>query len=673
MILKYTILLLLYDIFIIFGQISTSPKLQPNILDIKDNNNCCNYINSPLLLMKCTNISINLNMNNILNNFYNGGGPSLGIGIVTFSTKDIFNYTSYAIAVNSIYAEHNGYIFKHLDPSMANYELRDVRWSKVKILEDALDPINGWAKDLNYVMWIDADLIFLDMGMRIEKITSLYPNSDIFISAEHAGSTTLVNSGSVIVKNSKFSRTFLNDWWNFADRKLFSDQEQFDMLYKSKQSELSNKYTNKFIILPPDAINTDPPAMTKQKNFNQVLHLMGEHTPYRAKVFKSAYQEICRFINNNINNNNNNNNENNNMKIFNEYIKSLSSSVLSNTFNIHNNNIHNSNNNLLFPQLNVTRENLLKWTIETYKEESMLLMNKYKEKVSTGMNELKESRMLSNSIHHYVHAILNNKENNNNDNNIEIHNKLRKTVFSLLYKNMKNRRKKLINKFKSNGNNINNIKMGQLDSNWPESLKVIAEAGQHLLQIGEINEKRKISDKIMLLLEEMFNGCHHDQRSSVMHMIAHLYREKGVIDMADNQIDNSLINFKEDLRINRELALISGNHILVTPLYTLANTYFMNDQFDQGFILYKELILLAEIHVGVNHESISQHLLNLGIAYIQTGKYNKAKIELTRAIQILNHNNIYKSNLRDKINNYLVSANNKQGSLSKYRNEHDEL
>ena len=39
------------------------------------------------------------------------------------------------------------------------------------------------AKDFDYVMWVDADLIFLDMGLRLEAVAAEYLHSHIMISA----------------------------------------------------------------------------------------------------------------------------------------------------------------------------------------------------------------------------------------------------------------------------------------------------------------------------------------------------------------------------------------------------------------------------------------------------------------------------------------------------------
>jgi hypothetical protein len=262
------------------GQISSDPlhpKLQPTTLFVHSIQSCCPIVEDQdgikgdyaKLLMKCANESSLKNNDVVINRLYTSGGPSLGVGIVTYATSDIHNYFSAALAVNEAYAEHNGYVFKHFDEKTANYDGDDVRWNKVKILAEALDPDRGWARDLDYVVWIDADIIILDMGLRLELVAADNADADFLVSAEHAGSTTLINSGTVMVKNSAWSRRFLQDWWDFADRRLYSDQEQFDMLYKAQV--LSGKTSNRVAILPPDALNSDPPAMTQQKPNNQVV------------------------------------------------------------------------------------------------------------------------------------------------------------------------------------------------------------------------------------------------------------------------------------------------------------------------------------------------------------------------------------------------------------------
>ena len=250
-------------------QIADVPRTQPSKIHAVFINECCHYAKMQDALMLCANASAHANKNMLLNQYYSDGGPSLGVGIVSYATQDIWEYSAFSLAVNEAYAEHNGYIMRQEDDRLSNYEPADARWNKIKVLLQALDPESGWARDLAYVMWIDADVIFLDFSLRLEKVAAQYPLADIILSAENAGSTTLVNSGTILVKNSPWARMFLNRWWSFADRRLFSDQEQFDMLYKEAEREYN--LAAKIAILAPDALNSDPPSMTQQRPQNQMV------------------------------------------------------------------------------------------------------------------------------------------------------------------------------------------------------------------------------------------------------------------------------------------------------------------------------------------------------------------------------------------------------------------
>ena len=62
------------------------------------------------------------------------------------------------------------------------------------------------------------------MSYNLRNIVDMAPNAHVIVSAEHAGSSTLINSGGVILKNSDWARNFVQKWWTYQDRRLFSDQ-----------------------------------------------------------------------------------------------------------------------------------------------------------------------------------------------------------------------------------------------------------------------------------------------------------------------------------------------------------------------------------------------------------------------------------------------------------------
>lgn len=119
---------------------------------------------------------------------HENGPRSLLIGLVTVVTSDILPYAAYGIAVNLFYAIHNQYIFHIVDLSddhnmrekEVDWDRYDVRWNKVKALSHAF---SDSAADCDYLLWVDADLILLDMNFKMEELIRLYPQAHLIASA----------------------------------------------------------------------------------------------------------------------------------------------------------------------------------------------------------------------------------------------------------------------------------------------------------------------------------------------------------------------------------------------------------------------------------------------------------------------------------------------------------
>ena len=213
------------------------------------------------------------------------------ISLVTYITPSIYDYASYSLVINSAFSKINDYPFVICSPDSGDeYEPRDQRWNRVKIIENAFDPATGYLRDFDYVVWIDADLIFLDMKFQFESIIAQYEKSDIIISSERHSETGVANTGCFIMKNTLWSREFLKDWWNLFDRSLNHDQIFFDKLYKLR---LASDVREHVTILPIEILNSIPPPMLYQKPSHQILHLMGEKSELRQTIFSIGLTELC--------------------------------------------------------------------------------------------------------------------------------------------------------------------------------------------------------------------------------------------------------------------------------------------------------------------------------------------------------------------------------------------
>ena len=236
----------------VLSQLATfAVRSQPKELQLNYVNKCCIEMSNSQNLLNCVNLAAS---SQTMSDSWHNNSVSK-IAIVSYATTNIADYAAYAFAINQAYAEHNQYIFSIANETLSNYEPADARWNKVKIVEHALQT---WARDSNYIIWLDADLIILDLSMRIEKIISnkkTFGEIWICASVEQSTNSNLMNSGFMILKNSEFVKTWLlPKWWNHNSRTDFNDQEVFDQIYIKYKESMNFK--EKIIILEPDALNS---------------------------------------------------------------------------------------------------------------------------------------------------------------------------------------------------------------------------------------------------------------------------------------------------------------------------------------------------------------------------------------------------------------------------------
>lgn len=226
---------------------------------------------------------------------YAQAGSDSAVRLLTFVSDGIVHYAAYAVGVNAAYAEHNSYKFDIVGhPERPKME-EDARWNKVRLLWEAVNEslIASTSERQAYVVWLDADLVVLDISMRIELVAAQNPKADIIMSRDIARADFVSNSGFVIVRASEWSASFLQKWWSAYDRKRCCDQNAFSWLY----DKLDEKEKEHVALLRPDAINSDFPSWKQQKAHNQVLHLAGASSHlYRRPIFELGFAEICNSV-----------------------------------------------------------------------------------------------------------------------------------------------------------------------------------------------------------------------------------------------------------------------------------------------------------------------------------------------------------------------------------------
>ena len=198
----FVFIILLQDSFVRAKKrkkISKTKTVQQPVLSSQQIQTCCNSIDNWSSLLHCVKLASSNNIKKV---------SESTVGIVTYASRNIQDYASYSFAINEAYAEHHRYVMHFFE--INKYELTDERWSKVKILAEALDQNTGWARKLKYIVWIDADASFLDMNFKIDELAAQYPRANLLVSAENKGGNSRINSGVMIFRCRTCIQSFLS-------------------------------------------------------------------------------------------------------------------------------------------------------------------------------------------------------------------------------------------------------------------------------------------------------------------------------------------------------------------------------------------------------------------------------------------------------------------------------
>ena len=189
---------------------------------------------------------------------------------MTRATPDIYDYAAYAFFVQSVYASFNNYALFPLypdDSSIPDYEYH----RKLVPLLNAMNS-SDLAYHFDYVVWMDADVIPLDLNLRMESIAAMHPKAHVLMSADVS---SIANTGVILVKNTLWAKRFLSDW--LAEQSVASTDQQGLQLYLKKIVN-RRKDMEKIVFLPPSVLNSEAPPMGRQVDGHKILHLAAEST-----------------------------------------------------------------------------------------------------------------------------------------------------------------------------------------------------------------------------------------------------------------------------------------------------------------------------------------------------------------------------------------------------------
>lgn len=171
------------------------------------------------------------------------------ISVCQFYTPNI-SYGEYSEKINKKYCEDNGYnYFVETDANKIKSKIpgRSFTWYKPHLIRETFERF----PDSDYVLFLDIDAIFCNNSRRIEEFIDGF--SSIIMTHDYGPS--LVNAGVLLLKNDKYTKDFLNEWWNICEEYpqykegLWHDQTCIGLWYERQTDK------TQFTIIPNNDFN----------------------------------------------------------------------------------------------------------------------------------------------------------------------------------------------------------------------------------------------------------------------------------------------------------------------------------------------------------------------------------------------------------------------------------
>lgn len=514
-------------------------------------------------------------------------GPHLGVGIIIPFKEASQNHSVYSLAINEYYARRNGYALKIVDDYVDDNNVGDFRitWNAVKHLRDAL---TTWAKDYEYVLYMEADVIPLDMKYRLEELAVRYKKSNMIFVAGGVISGTKVGTDWILVRNNVWTMDVLDDWWNYRDRATMSDADVFEEYYKMHEDEISDYIT----IMSVNTLKNDYPAMLKLWKNNYFLQFPLEVSQYKKIIYEDVLDTICDNVKKN---------------------------PLAETYP---------------HQLGLTKDKLLMLSTEVYRGLWEEKYEAFAAKAESGENTYTENQQLMTVAYHLGHSLDSmvaaaSESEDTPRSSPEAH-KVRGKTFKQMYLNLKRHREKIAK------NNESAKKIAETYKEFAPLLKTVLKTGQDFIsKMPETFKEKKIVIKIVRdILEDLLDIQERDPETQ--EALVNMNVDMGMINMNEKKYEAALADFLAGLRIARKVGAVIGDLVVLAPASQAADAMVLLERYEEAVVLYLHVVQLAEKHHGEEDLTTAYIKVQAAMANEYFKKFKKAHKLIESAIDIFN-------------------------------------
>lgn len=204
----------------------------------------------------------------------------MNITILMGCGRSIWMYAKYTVAINKAYSVHWGYKF------ICTHNIRSISDKPKTILKHTARVHEG-----DWIAWVDCDAAFVNFDVSLGQ----FLNRDIVIGGNLRGfdlkgrdiyprigaTPSGVNTGVVLVRNSRWSLDFLQRWSSYDSSNVaHGDQGILQMLVQNNTMEV---HSHMSLVVPASRINREDYRTVDRSDL--ILHLWGTRPTFRHKVF----------------------------------------------------------------------------------------------------------------------------------------------------------------------------------------------------------------------------------------------------------------------------------------------------------------------------------------------------------------------------------------------------
>mmetsp|Transcript_24399 Transcript_24399/g.41315 ORF Transcript_24399/g.41315 Transcript_24399/m.41315 type:complete len:596 (+) Transcript_24399:82-1869(+) len=503
-------------------------------------------------------------------------GPKLKLGIVSGFHPAEGGHSTYALALNEMYAEHHGYTIKILaganelledDDEPVSFHNPFRNWIAVNALRSAL---KTWAADYDYVVYLSSDAAILNFDLRLEKIAVKYKKSNVVMVS--GGTESMITTDFILVRNNLWTVDFLDDWWKFymgKDKKGVRDSDIFSKFYKSDEDEMKDNIA----FIPEGTLISDHPPLQRFKKANSILAMVNQATHMKKSIFKYAHVQLCNAV---------------------EEAEDTTAAVK------------------LPPQLGISKAVILDISLRVYRELWEEKMSQYMLKSDKGLNDFRATDELSFVASHLVLSLTIAKTPESKEELAVVRSK----TFKHMYLNMKRNENK------------------EATEELIYTLKSVLRFGQDYVVHEKDQKEKKVAMKVIKeMLEELM--VHREDDHDTQEALVNLNCDIGQMYVDEQRYEEALPEFLAALRIARRVGNFIGERVILAPANHAADTLLLLQRFEEATVMYNVAVHLIRKYFGKMDLTTGYALVQSSIANFYHKKYKTCFKQAEEALEIM--------------------------------------